>query len=114
MTLLQQMTAERYNGREILRRDVRRRLRRALTELRPVPTAIVFGSLVKPGRFSEISDVDIALEAEPAGMTTNLLTSLLAERVGRPVDVVMLSECRFRDRILREGETWTLLGAKPR
>lgn len=108
MTLLQQMDAERYNRRETLRRDVRQCLLRALTELRAVQTAIVFGSLVKPGRFSEKSDVDVALEAEPAGMTTNLLTSLLAERLGRPVDVVMLSECRFRDRILREGETWTL------
>ena len=109
MTLLQQMDAERYRRREVLRGDVRQRLHAALTELAPVQTVIVFGSLAKPGRFSETSDVDVALWTEPAGMTTDLLTSLLAERVGRPVDVVLLSECRFRDRILREGETWTRL-----
>ena len=108
MTPLQQMDAERYRRREVLREEVRQRLHTALTELVPVQTAIVFGSLLKPGRFSETSDVDVALETEPAGMTTYLLTSLLSERLGRPVDVVLLSECRFRDRILREGETWTL------
>lgn len=108
MTRLQQMDAERYRRREELRESVRQGLHSALTELLPVKTAIVFGSLVKPGRFSETSDVDVALATDPAGMSTYLLTSLLSERLGRPVDVVLLSECRFRDRILSEGETWTL------
>jgi predicted nucleotidyltransferase len=108
VTLLQQRDSERYLGRERMREEMRQRLRRALVELAPAPTAIVFGSLVKPGRFSETSDVDVALTSEPAEMTTGLLSSLLAERLGRQVDVVLLFECRFRDRILREGETWTL------
>jgi len=109
MTLLQQLNSERYQRREALRADVRLRLQKALIELLPGHKAIVFGSLVKPGRFSDTSDVDIALDAEPAGVTTYQLTSLLAERLGRPVDVVLLPECRFRARILREGETWTHL-----
>jgi len=33
---------------------------------------------------------------------------LLAEEMGRPVDIILLSECRFRDRIAREGEIWML------
>ena len=108
MTRLQEIDAEKYRRREALREDVRQRLSAALSELAPAERAIVFGSLVKPGRFSDSSDVDVALESEPRGMSIYQLTSLLAERVGHPVDVVVLSECRFRDRILREGETWTL------
>ena len=71
---------------------------------------IVFGSLVRPGRFNEQSDVDLALESEPVGMSVYQLCSLLAERLGRRVDVLLLSESRFRDKILKEGETWTLPG----
>lgn len=71
---------------------------------------IVFGSLLKPGRFNENSDVDLALENEPANMSMYQLTSLLAENLGRPVDVVLLSECRFQEKVLREGERWTLRG----
>lgn len=43
-------------------------------------------------------------------MSVYQLTSLLAERLGRRVDVVLLPEYRFRDRIVREGEKWTLPG----
>ena len=67
----------------------------------------MFGSLIKPGRFSEESDADIALEKEPAAISLYQLTSRLAEFLGRSVDVVLLPECRFRERILREGEVWT-------
>ena len=63
-----------------------------------------------PERLNEASDIDLALESEPAGMSVYQLTSLLAERLGRRVDVVLLPECRFRDRIVREGEKWTLPG----
>ena len=108
MTLLQQMESERMQRRECLRAETRRELRAALSENLPAASVIVFGSLLKPGRFNEASDIDLALEAEPVGMSIYQLTSLLAERLGRPVDVVLLPECRFRGRIAREGETWTL------
>jgi predicted nucleotidyltransferase len=87
---------------------MRQRLLTALRELVPGRKVILFGSLVKPGRFSDGSDVDLALDAEPTSLSVYQLTSLLAENLGRPVDVLVLSECRFRDKILREGETWTL------
>jgi predicted nucleotidyltransferase len=64
--------------------------------------------LVKPGRFNPASDLDVALECEPAGVSVYGLASLLSERLGRRVDLVSLSECRFRETILREGERWTL------
>lgn len=104
------MEAERLRERECLRAAVRQQLREVLARTIPGQRVLVFGSLTRPGRFSENSDVDIALEAEPAGMSLYLLTGLLAELLGRRVDVVLLPECRFRDKILREGETWTLPG----
>jgi predicted nucleotidyltransferase len=110
MTVLQKMTAERLQNCERLRRKMRRELRRALGELVPARKVIVFGSLAKQSQFTENSDVDVALESEPAGLSLYQLTSLLAERLGRRVDVVLLPECRFRDKILREGEAWTLPG----
>lgn len=106
MTLLQRMTEERARQRESLRLSVIAQLRHELAETIPGERAIVFGSLIKPGRFSEFSDVDLALEREPGAMSIFQLTSILAERLGRRVDVVLLPECRFAERILREGEAW--------
>jgi len=102
------MDLERRERRERLRLETKQQLRTALADLLPDQQVIVFGSLVKPGKFSETSDVDVALTTEPPGMSMYQLISLLAERLGRSVDVLLLSECRFRDKILREGETWTL------
>jgi predicted nucleotidyltransferase len=106
LELLQQRDAARPAIREALRARVRERLRAHLSELLPGATVIVFGSLAHAGRFHEQSDIDIALEAEPAGMTRYGLTSELMERTGRPVDVVILNECRFADKIRGEGEAW--------
>ena len=108
MTLLQQMECERMKRRETMRSEARRELQGALRQIAPVEKLLVFGSLVQPGRFSETSDIDLALETEPAAVSVYQLSSLLAERLGRRVDIVLLPECRFRDKILREGETWTL------
>lgn len=108
MTLLQQLAHERCAAKERLRAETRHRLQDALAELLPGQEVIVFGSLTRPGRFSDVSDVDIALHAEPPDMSTYQLISLLAEHVGRPVDVLLLPECRFRDAIEREGERWVL------
>jgi predicted nucleotidyltransferase len=107
MTLLQEMEGERLRERERLRQEVRHQLHVALAEFVPSLTTIVFGSLTRLGRFTEHSDVDLALEAEPARMSCYQLASLLSERLGRAVDIVLLPECRFRNKILREGETWT-------
>ena len=108
MTLLQQLDRERAQRHEALRLEVRERLRTVLRQIAPADPVVVFGSLAQPYRFTEGSDIDLALEAEPAGMNLYQLTALLAEQMGRPVDVVLLPECRFRDRIAREGELWTL------
>ena len=107
MTLLQQLDHERAESRETLRLKTRERLRDVLRQIAPADKVIVFGSLTRPGRFTEFSDVDLALATEPGRMSLYQLTALLSEQMGRSVDVILLSECRFRDRIVREGESWT-------
>ena len=102
MTLLKQLASERRQHWERARVKTLQQLRDTLQELLPASRVVVFGSLIKPGRFGEESDVDVALEAELPGMSVYQLSSLLAERLGRPVDVVLLPELRFRDKILRE------------
>jgi predicted nucleotidyltransferase len=78
-----------------------------LAELIPGRKVIVFGSLTKPGVFNDRSDVDLALMDDSSDTDPLTLTAELMERLGRPVDVVRLSQCRFREKIRREGEAWT-------
>jgi predicted nucleotidyltransferase len=106
-TLLQRLETERRERREELRQAVRAGLRDALRELLPQTPVRLFGSITQPYRFNEHSDVDLALEAEVPGLSIYQLISLLSERVGRRVDVLLLPECRFRDTILAQGELWT-------
>ena len=108
MTLLQQRDEARRQRRLQLFDDTRRRLRESLVELVPGQRVIVFGSLTRRGVFNDASDIDLAFEAEPVGISAGYLMSELTERLGRPVDVVLLPACRFRDRIRTGGETWTL------
>jgi len=106
-TLLARRDEERRVRRLALHDETRRLLRDALADLVPGHPIWVFGSLTQPGRFNERSDVDLALADEPRSISAGCLASELTERLGRPVDVVLLDRCRFRDRILREGELWT-------
>jgi predicted nucleotidyltransferase len=75
---------------------------------RHIPGAVVwvYGSLVKPGRFHEWSDVDVALESLPAGMTLEYLQSLLSADVGRQVDVCLIDRTRLKPVIEGSGERW--------
>lgn len=106
MTLLQQRDAARRQRRLELYAEVRERLRTALAELIPGCRVIVFGSLTRPGQFNPQSDVDLALPQAPTQWETNRLMWELMDRLGRRVDLVMLDRCRFRRKILREGELW--------
>lgn len=108
MTLLQQRDLARRRRRLAVLATTRRDLRAALAQLIPGSRVLLFGSLTKPGIFNDRSDIDLALETEPPGMDALHLTAELMERLGRPVDVVLLGKCRFRQKILREGEVWTV------
>jgi predicted nucleotidyltransferase len=106
VTLLQERDESRHRRRLEAFAETRRRLRTALAVLIPGHKVILFGSLVRPGVFNDRSDVDLALESEPPRMRAWELSRELEERLERPVDVLLLSQCRFRDKILREGEVW--------
>lgn len=108
VTLLQQRDADRRARRLEVLAETRRRLRMALAELIPGQEVIIFGSLTKPGVFNDRSDVDLALTGSRLGVDPLRLTAELMERLERPVDVVVLEQCRFRGKIQREGERWTL------
>ena len=77
---------------------------------RGVASAAVFGSVVR-GQARSDSDVDVLIGIDPA-MAFDLLDlvgvkNLLADRLGRPVDVVEREALkpRLRDNILAEAET---------
>ena len=108
MKLLEDDLARRTEARESERLATRLRLQAALSELLPRGSRVwVYGSLVKPNRYRDGSDIDLALEAEPTGMSLYLFMSLLSDKTGRPVDVSLLGETRLREAIMREGELWT-------
>ena len=107
-TLLFRRDEARRAGWLVVQAQVRRDLREALEALVPGERVWIFGSLAQTGRFNAASDVDVALEAEPAVMSAGRLSSELSERLARHVDVVLLETCRFRDKIRREGELWML------
>ena len=87
--------------------DRTRDLLRAALARHAAGTAVwVYGSLVKPGRFHEWSDVDLAFESLPSGMTLEYLQSLLSADVGREVDVCLIDRTRLKPVIEGSGERW--------
>jgi predicted nucleotidyltransferase len=108
-TLLQQMHEQRTRVREAARGSAYHELRDALSSLLPPGTQVwVFGSVLKPGRFREHSDVDIAIESLPPGRSEAWLQGELELRLRRSVDVLNLNETTLRSKIERTGERWTL------
>ena len=98
--------------RTMARRDaalatrMRECLKAALARHAPGTAVWVYGSLVRPGRFREWSDVDLAFEMLPADASLEYLQSVLSDEIGREVDVCLLDRTRLRPVIEREGERW--------
>lgn len=105
-SLLEEREKARRALAERERLAVRERLRHALRTECPGHVVWLYGSITQPGRFREWSDIDLALENEPAGGSLWRLMSLLSEHTGRSVDLCVLEETRLREKILREGERW--------
>lgn len=65
----------------------------------------LFGSITQPGRFTEYSDLDVAVETFKGevslGMSSYLMTDL-----DREVDLVPLDRCHFAAKIRQEGILW--------
>ena len=71
-----------------------------------ISKAYVFGSVVRPERFGDESDVDVAIEGTDAESFFRAM-SLLSAALERPVDLIELCECHFADRIRERGIRWT-------
>ena len=71
-----------------------------------IKQAYIFGSLTRPGDFTEASDVDIAISGKlPEDFCP--LMSLLSTTLGREVDLIHLEKCHFAERIREKGILWT-------
>lgn len=86
-----------------------------LEELGPrfnIQRAYLFGSVAHPGRFTEDSDVDIAVDSLAPGDFFAALANL-ATALGREVDLVELNKCHFAHRIRTGGIKWTKTPSSP-
>ena len=105
--VLDRALARKRREREALRLAVQARALKLLDES-PVELdeAILFGSVVRSGRFSARSDVDLAVpDLEPRDFFT--LMGHLEEGLEREIDLVPIDTCHFADSIRRTGLRWT-------
>ena len=71
-----------------------------------IDRAWIFGSVTRPNRFTQRSDVDIAVETlNPDDLFDAI--SAFSNYLARDVDLVVLSKCHFAHRIRTEGLLWT-------
>ncbi len=71
-----------------------------------IEKAHLFGSVTKPGKFHQNSDIDLAVEQiNPDDYCTAI--SLLSAYLGREVDIIKLDACHFAERIRQTGMVWT-------
>ena len=105
--VLDRALARKRREREALRVAVQARALELLDES-PVELdeAILFGSVVRPGRFDARSDIDIAVpDLEPRDFFT--LMGHLEEGLEREITLVPLKTCHFADSIRRTGLRWS-------
>ena len=103
------MAEERWRRRETARLEARRVLREKLSSLARNGTRFwVYGSLTKPGRFHENSDIDLAVEDPESVVNLARVQNAISEATGRESDVVRMEETRLAGRIRRDGELWTV------
>jgi len=71
-----------------------------------IERAWIFGSVTRPNRFTQHSDVDIAVETINPNDLLDAL-SAFSNYLEREVDLVVLNKCHFAHRIRSEGRLWT-------
>ena len=107
--VLDRVLAQKRAQREAMRLAVMEQVCQALEKLSesiPFRRAYIFGTVIKPCRFCEASDVDIAFEGLRDEHFFKAM-AYLSKALEREVDVVQIEQHRLRDRILREGILWT-------
>ncbi|MCS6936252.1 MAG: nucleotidyltransferase domain-containing protein [Candidatus Bipolaricaulota bacterium] len=107
--ILDRALERRRERREQLRQELIHTVYEALAELSQeviFTEAYLFGSLTRPERFSEESDIDIAFVGLRDEDFFRALAFLL-DRLARDVDIVQVERHPRKDQIIREGIRWT-------
>ena len=68
----------------------------------------LFGSVTQPGRFTQSSDIDIAVDTWETGNIFGLM-GYLSLYLNRDVDVIPLDQCHFADKIRLLGMSWSVI-----
>lgn len=107
--LLDKALQKKSKERERLRLAIIERAKQILKEMQetiPFEKACLFGTITKPYRFSEGSDIDIAF----VGLRNEDFFPALAylsRNLGRDIDILQLEKHRLREKIIQEGIIWT-------
>ncbi len=102
---MQKKAEERERTRQEMLQSVYRALQR-LSEEYPWEEVFIFGSVTKPGKFSDVSDIDIGIRGLPKLLLYQFVGKI-SMLLDRDVDVVRLEECRFAAAIMHRGIRWT-------
>ena len=70
-----------------------------------IESGYLFGSITQSGKFSQHSDVDLAVESLQQGDPFGLV-SYLSLHLNREVDLVPLDQCHFAPKIRQIGILW--------
>ncbi len=106
--LLDQAKARRRQADEHSRLKMQQTVARWLRENAAqygIQRAYLFGSIIQPGRFTQGSDVDLAVETIQSEQFFEAIAAL-SEAVEREVDLVDLTQCPFAAQIRRRGVLW--------
>ncbi len=108
-SIWQRNLARKEEQREQLRHSVLSRLNGALEILSDQYSwteVFIFGSVIRKGEFNENSDIDIGIQGlDP--LSHYAFVGELSGLLERDVDVVLLEECGFADRIKEKGIKWS-------
>jgi predicted nucleotidyltransferase len=107
-TLLDEVIEKRKKEREDLRLHVIAKILTSIDRLSreiAFDEAYLFGSVTKPFRFSESSDIDIGFVGLDNSHFFKVI-SYLSEEAGRDVDIIQLEDHPLVDKIKRGGVRW--------
>ncbi|MEL6493067.1 MAG: nucleotidyltransferase domain-containing protein [Cyanobacteria bacterium J06621_3] len=72
-----------------------------------VQSGYIFGSVTMPNRFTQHSDIDLAVETHKSGDICGLMGGL-SMLLLRDIDMVPLDQCHFAEKIRATGLAWTV------
>ena len=107
-TLWLQAREKKQQESERLRREALDQVDAVLQELAKRYTwteVYLFGSVLQPGKFDKDSDIDLAVAGLPK-QDLYRLTAELMSLLGRNVDLVILEEASFSEKIRQKGVLW--------